>query len=344
MSRRSSESPSTSPPPHSTTTAHGVFQGRVEVQGAAPWSPTAAVLAVAISARAPIATLAGEDTLSRGLRTPPLPATHASVGDCWQNSRCRHLLLEEQHTSRDTLVSHANGQKPTLGGDVGPGMRYAAGSRTAGTIAAVRRRSAARMQMRWRTCDNPADATRFPGRPPRPGPSPDRPPPIGAMPWPPPRPRPALRPARAAERPDRPGPARRRLPGLDPRQGPALADHLVARGDLDADDRAAVEALVALHLKKHGGDAEQSLAAIPAGRSTRESLAGSATPTSTATLAHVGSASTEHGRRRRPHGQPTPSARPPPTASGSASSGPTPGAAWAPSSWPSTPSCTARWR
>ena len=79
-----------------------------------PWSPTAAVLAVAISARAPIATLAGEDTLSRGLRTPPLPATHASVGDCWQNSRCRHLLLEEQHTSRDTLVSHANGQKPTL--------------------------------------------------------------------------------------------------------------------------------------------------------------------------------------------------------------------------------------
>ena len=71
-----------------------------------PWSPTALVLAVAISARASIATLAGEDTLSRGLRTPPLPATHASVGDCWQNSRCRHLLLEEQHTSRDTLVSH----------------------------------------------------------------------------------------------------------------------------------------------------------------------------------------------------------------------------------------------
>src|SRR5262245_45802932 len=45
-----------------------------------PWSPTTAVLAVAISARAPIATLTDEDTLSRGLRTPPLPATHASVG------------------------------------------------------------------------------------------------------------------------------------------------------------------------------------------------------------------------------------------------------------------------
>src|SRR4051794_25898401 len=82
-----------------------------------PWSPTAAVLAVATSARAAIATLAGEDPLSRGLRTPPSPATHASVGDCWQNSRCRHLLLEEQHTSRDTLVSHAAGQKPTLGSE-----------------------------------------------------------------------------------------------------------------------------------------------------------------------------------------------------------------------------------
>ena len=63
-----------------------------------PWSPTASVLAVAISARAPIATLADEDTLSRGLRTPPLPATHASVGDCWQNSRCRHLLYRKSNT------------------------------------------------------------------------------------------------------------------------------------------------------------------------------------------------------------------------------------------------------
>src|SRR3954454_4713710 len=88
-----------------------------------PWSPTAVVLAVAISARAPIATLAGEDTLSRGLRTPPSPATHASVGDCWQNSRCRHLLREEQHTSRDTLVSHATEQKTT---NLVPSRRIAA--------------------------------------------------------------------------------------------------------------------------------------------------------------------------------------------------------------------------
>jgi serine/threonine-protein kinase len=49
----------------------------------------------------------------------------------------------------------------------------------------------------------------------------------------------------------------------------SLAEHLVARGDLDAEDRTAVEALVARHLKKHGGDAGKSLAAIPAGRSIR---------------------------------------------------------------------------
>src|SRR5262249_61444819 len=50
----------------------------------------------------------------------------------------------------------------------------------------------------------------------------------------------------------------------------ALADHLVGHGDLDADDRSAVEALVARHLKKHGGDVERRLAAVPAGRATPE--------------------------------------------------------------------------
>ena len=53
----------------------------------------------------------------------------------------------------------------------------------------------------------------------------------------------------------------------------SLADHLEARGDLDAEDRAAVEALLARHLKRHGGDVEKSLTEIPAGQSTRESLA-----------------------------------------------------------------------
>jgi hypothetical protein len=75
----------------------------------------------------------------------------------------------------------------------------------------------------------------------------------------------------------------------------ALADHLVACGDLDADDRSAVDALVARHLKKHGGDVERSLAAIPAGRSTRESLARIDDPDVGGTLAHLGSASTQHG-------------------------------------------------
>jgi hypothetical protein len=65
----------------------------------------------------------------------------------------------------------------------------------------------------------------------------------------------------------------------------ALADHLVGRGDLDADDRFAVAALVARYLKKHG-DLERSLAAIPAGRSTRESLARIAEPEVGGTLAH----------------------------------------------------------
>src|SRR5262249_51862371 len=34
-------------------------------------------------------------------------------------------------------------------------------------------------------------------------------------------------------------------------KGRPLAEHLVGRGDLDADDRAAIDALVARHLKKH---------------------------------------------------------------------------------------------
>jgi len=74
-----------------------------------------------------------------------------------------------------------------------------------------------------------------------------------------------------------------------------LADHLVSRGDLDADDRCAVEALVARHLKKHGWDVEKSLAAIPAGRSTRESLASIDDPDVGGALARLGSVSTQHG-------------------------------------------------
>ena len=54
-----------------------------------------------------------------------------------------------------------------------------------------------------------------------------------------------------------------------------------------------LEGLAAAHLARHGGDAEQSLAALPAGRSTRESLAQIGDPAIDATLARVGSGSTE---------------------------------------------------
>ena len=50
-----------------------------------------------------------------------------------------------------------------------------------------------------------------------------------------------------------------------------LSDHLADRGDLGDDGRAAVEAMVALHAKKYGGDTEKSLASIPAGPFTRDS-------------------------------------------------------------------------
>ena len=68
----------------------------------------------------------------------------------------------------------------------------------------------------------------------------------------------------------------------------SLADHLVALGHLDAARRAALEALADLHVQAHGGDVERSLAAIPTGQSTRESLAGLGDPDITATIAHVG--------------------------------------------------------
>jgi serine/threonine-protein kinase len=78
-------------------------------------------------------------------------------------------------------------------------------------------------------------------------------------------------------------------------KGRPLAEHLLDRGDLDADQRAGVDAMVALHLKKHGGNAARSLAAIPAGRSTRESLAQVGDSYLEASLALVRPASTQAG-------------------------------------------------
>ena len=75
----------------------------------------------------------------------------------------------------------------------------------------------------------------------------------------------------------------------------SLADHLAARGDLDQGDRAAVEALAERQVKRHGGDLGQSLAALHAGHSTRESLARLADVDIGASLAHLGSNSTQAG-------------------------------------------------
>ena len=66
-----------------------------------------------------------------------------------------------------------------------------------------------------------------------------------------------------------------------------MAEHLVARGDMDAEQRGLLEGLVAQYLKKHGGDPGASLADVNAGRLTRESLAKIGDPDLDATLAHV---------------------------------------------------------
>ncbi len=75
----------------------------------------------------------------------------------------------------------------------------------------------------------------------------------------------------------------------------------MSRGDLDVEQQALLDALVCMHLKKHGGNAERSLASIPVGRSTRESLARLGDPEIEATLGHVSSAhgSTEDGDEDR---------------------------------------------
>ena len=68
-----------------------------------------------------------------------------------------------------------------------------------------------------------------------------------------------------------------------------LADHLVELRHLNAAQRAAIEALAALHVQAHGGDMEKSLAAIPAGKSTREGLEKLGDADIGATLGHVAS-------------------------------------------------------
>jgi serine/threonine-protein kinase len=74
-----------------------------------------------------------------------------------------------------------------------------------------------------------------------------------------------------------------------------LADQLVALGYLDAAHRPLLEGLAAAHIARHDGDVERSLADIPAGRSTRESLAGIADAEIAASIGHLGAASTHAG-------------------------------------------------
>jgi hypothetical protein len=68
-------------------------------------------------------------------------------------------------------------------------------------------------------------------------------------------------------------------------KGMPLAEHLVDRGELDADQRAGVDAMVALHLKKHGGDASRSLTVLPAAPSIRHGLSGVAAADLAASMA-----------------------------------------------------------
>jgi serine/threonine-protein kinase len=81
----------------------------------------------------------------------------------------------------------------------------------------------------------------------------------------------------------------------------SLADHLEARGDLTSAKRALLEALAEVHLEAHGGDVEKSLAAVPAGKSTREDLARLREPEIEGSLGHLGSEhrSTEDGKADR---------------------------------------------
>jgi serine/threonine protein kinase len=74
----------------------------------------------------------------------------------------------------------------------------------------------------------------------------------------------------------------------------SLADHLEARGDLTGPKRAALEALAAVHIETHGGDVQQSLAAVPANRSTRARLAELGEPEIEATLARVARSKNGH--------------------------------------------------
>lgn len=72
-----------------------------------------------------------------------------------------------------------------------------------------------------------------------------------------------------------------------------MAEILVEQGSLESEQCALLDALVALNLKKHAGDAERSLAALKADRATCERLAESGDPELTASIERLCLSSTE---------------------------------------------------
>jgi eukaryotic-like serine/threonine-protein kinase len=71
------------------------------------------------------------------------------------------------------------------------------------------------------------------------------------------------------------------------KDGP-LADLLLDRGDLDADQRSAVDAILRVQLKAHGGDTERCLASLPVGRSIRDRFGVLKDPDLTVTVVRSG--------------------------------------------------------
>ena len=121
-----------------------------------------------------------------------------------------------------------------------------------------------------------------------------------------------------------------------------LRQILLERGAVDAETHALLEGLARKHLQIHGGDLEESLAALSSLGSVRDDLERVADPELQTCLTRV----------RRTDGRADPDATAPharaagtSTAAGrgSASCGSTGPAAWAPSTSPATRSCTARW-
>jgi len=68
----------------------------------------------------------------------------------------------------------------------------------------------------------------------------------------------------------------------------SLADILVEQKAINGDDHAMLANMAAWHLKRHGGDAEKSLAAVGVGPSTRARLAAMGDTDLTASVALVG--------------------------------------------------------